>query len=107
MGKDFKVRINPESARALTFMTVFGRLEVCVESPFPALATLPGFDEAQEVYKLDLEQIRPDERERLVNLLAVTFDLDKAEVLALLDERGVPILARECTLVIENPQRWL
>jgi len=107
MGADFTVLIHEGTERANNFMEVFGRLRVNVVSFVPMLVNVPGFDEPQSVYMLDLAMITTAERTRLVNHLAARFQIDAAEVELLIDTMGVPILAQECTLTVENPQRWV
>ena len=107
MGKDFKVILDKDSARAETFMRVFGRLEVCVMSPLPQWANLPGFDEPQPVHLLDLDELTPAENAALIADLHSRFGIPEVEVKALVAESGVPILASECTILVKNPQRWM
>lgn len=107
MGKDFRVILDKDSSRAETFMRVFGRLEVCVVSPFPHWANLPGFDEPQLVHSLDLDELTPAEHAALVTDIHDRFNIPEDEVKALVAARGVPILASECTVLVDNPQRWL
>lgn len=107
MGKDFKVKVFDNTERAKDFMKVFGRTEVCVSSPLPVYVGVPGFDEPQAAYLLDLKEITADERARLVTHISERFGLDAGEVGALVNLRGVPILASECVLTIENPWKWI
>lgn len=107
MGADFKVLIHEGTERAKNFMEVFGRLEVNVMGIIPTMVNVPGFDKPQPAYMLDLAMITTAERTRLVNHLAARFQIDAAEVELLIDTMGVPILAQECTLTVENPQRWI
>lgn len=107
MAKDFKVKVFDGTERAETFMKVFGRTEVCVLSPLPVLVSVPGFDEPQSAYMLDLKEISDYEKARLIEHIYDTFKVDVMEIHKLLDKHGVPILAGECTLIIENPQMWI
>lgn len=107
MGKDFKFKIHDDSERADVFMKVFGRLEICVTSFIAEMATLPGFDEPQAVFKLDMDRITTDERNALINHISDKFNLNHVLVDSQLAERGVPILASEGTLTVENPHRWI
>lgn len=88
-------------------MKVFGRTEVCVLSPLPVLVAVPGFDEPQSAYMLDLKEISDYEKARLIEHIYETFKVDVMEIHELLDKHGVPILAGECALIIENPQVWI
>jgi len=107
MGADFKVIVHEGTERAENFMKVFGRREVNVKSFVPHWANVPGFDEPQRVYMLDLAMLTPDERARMVTHLAGMFGLTEARASDAIASIGVPILASDCTLVIENPHKWL
>src|SRR5688500_11556702 len=107
MAKDFKVKVFDGTKRAETFTKVFERTEVCVLSPLPVLAALPCFDEPQIVFMLDLHEITHEERQRLVNHISNEFNLNPMLVDNQIAQNGVPILASECTLTIENPQVWI
>jgi len=107
MGKDFIVSIKPGTDRANDFLKVFGSLDVRVESFIPFLAELPGFDEPQKVYLLDLKWLTNLERRRLCLHLAGKFNIPVEEVESEIDDVGVPILDQDCYLILENPQRWV
>lgn len=106
MGRDFAVTINNED-RLRDWIDMFDSVQVYVQSPVPQIAELPGFDEPQKVFMLDLELISSRQRQKLVNYLANKFGLDPSVVEAGIDEEGVPILAEDCMVTIHNPQRWL
>lgn len=106
MGKDFRVVIE-EPARQAEFMSIFGRKEVCIESPLAEWAKLAGFDDPVEVYYLDFDEITAEEKQALVKHIAGKYDTAPAEVIRLLAIHGLPILASDCFVVISNPQRWL
>jgi hypothetical protein len=104
VGKDFTVTItDPE--RAKFFEEVFGRTTVNVKSPIPELAALPGHPRAR-VFKLDLDLITPEERERLILHLAGRFNVPVEEVRTDLDQEGVPILDKHCYVAVANPMKW-
>lgn len=105
--KDFKVILSETSSRADDFKTVFGRLEVCIQSPLPRLAQLPGFDVPQRVYLLDLDALSEDEEARLVQHISTKFGVGEVEVILHLANQGVPILADDCIVVVDHPQRWI
>lgn len=107
MPKDTRVILNEGTERAETFLKVFGRREVAVLSPFPVMVHLPGFDDPQRVYKLDLGEIAPDEMTRMVEHISTKFNIPSDEVLELIKDRGVPILASECVLVGTNLGQFL
>lgn len=104
MAKDFKVIINDPEQRN-RFVDVFGTNVLCVKSIFPRLAALPKIGE-RRIYELDLKEISPEQRARLVAYLAGHFHLDPLDVERDLDTIGCPILADGCTLVVENPAKW-
>ena len=95
MSKHFHVTVI--GARAELFQKVFGSATVCVQFPFPVLADLPIGE--QMVYLLDLREITPEQRARMVDLLAAQHNLDRAFVEDRIAEQGVPILAREAVMV--------
>jgi hypothetical protein len=104
--RDFWLHVG--GPRAADFERVYGTTIIAVTSPIAHMAGLPGFDEPQEVYLLDLDWL--DEigrRENLIAFIAERFGQDPAEVAQGLDEEGMPILATDTTLRIEHPQRWL
>lgn len=82
---------NPE--RQATWTEIFGEPKAPILSILPHLAMLPGFNEPQEVYELDLKAITPQQRERLVRVTAGKFGLAISEVEAALDDHGMPVLA--------------
>lgn len=87
----FAKAADPE--RAEKWRQVFGTDEVPIVSPIPHLANLPGFDEPQIVYLLDLSAVAPEARARLVQQTAERFGLDTAVVDTELENEGMPILA--------------
>lgn len=105
--KDFKVILSETSARADDFRAVFGRLEVCIQSPLPRLANLPGFDVPQRVYLLDLDALTEAEEARLVQHISTKLNVGVEDVILHLHNSGVPILADECVVVVDHPQRWM
>lgn len=104
MPKDFQVTVS--GARAADFMAVFGTATVCVRSPLPEVANLPGIGRAL-VYQLDLETIGEEERSRLVQHIAGRFGIPAGEVEREMDSHGVPILAEDCAVAVHNPLRWM
>lgn len=105
MSKDVTVTVHGE--RGEMFQQVFGTNTVCVESAIGELANLPGLGE-RHVYKLDLKEITPEQRAKLVSNLAGRFNLPESEVAALMEVHGVPILTDDCTLIVTGDTgRWL
>jgi len=107
MGKDFKFKVHEDSERANDFMKVFGRLEECGTSFISELANLPRFDEPQYVFMIDLSELSYDERIRLADHLSERFGVALSEIDAQIAKRGVPILASEGVITVENPHRWI
>lgn len=95
MSKDIQVTVTGE--RAELFQKVFGTNTVCVVSPLPQRVDLPGLGE-QSVYMLDMNEVTPEQRERLKEELARRFCLLEDEVDEQLDVYGVPILADHCVM---------
>lgn len=105
MGKDFWIIID-DPERAQEFLKVFGRVRLNIKSPIPRHVNLPGKG-TRKIYELDLSLISDEERERLAAHLSERFNMPVKTILADLDRIGMPILADGCTVVIENPQRWM
>jgi len=103
--RDFWLHIGGE--RAAAFEQVFGTRIVAVESPATHMALLPGLDEPQEVYLLDLEWAREQGcRQRIVAHLSCQFGVEESFTDARLEQEGLPLLAADTTLEIRNPQKW-
>jgi hypothetical protein len=103
--RDFWVTVHGE--RAADFERVFGTTTVAVRSPAQSLARLPGLEEPQAIFELDLEWVAEiGRREQLVRFLAGRFDYPASEVERDLDRVGMPVLARDCYVVVHHPQRW-
>lgn len=105
--RDFTVTIHDTSERADMFMEVFGKLTVPVYSFIPEFANLPGFDTPQLVYKLYIPEIAEDALARLISAISRKFGADEAVVAEAIAEHGMAILASDCTVVVENPQKWI
>jgi hypothetical protein len=85
--------------RAGSFERVFGTAKVPVLSFLPELADLPGFDEPQPVYLIDLTWVAHEgHRDALVEFLAARFGLPRETVDADLELYGMPILAADCVV---------
>jgi hypothetical protein len=106
MAKDFTVTISKDSPRAQDFMKAFGRLTVHIESFIPQWMSHPDFEDEQKMYKLDFEFVTEEEFERLVDVINEKFQAERGAVAASLKALGLPILAADCIVTIENPQRW-
>lgn len=103
--KDFTATIREGCAREADWIKVFGSREVILKSPLPHPAVLPGSDVAF-VFDIDLKELLPDQRARLINHLAQRFNLPVAEVEEGLDREGCPILDEDVTITVDHPQRW-
>lgn len=106
MGKDFTAMISGDSARARAWRDVFRDEVVYLQSPAPQEIVLPEIGQAF-AYMLDVDLLTDEQRARLVQHLARKFRLDEGFVDEQIDAVGVPILARDVTVTIENPQKWV
>lgn len=101
---DWKTRAtvrNPE--RRVFWEKIFGGDEVPVVSFVPQSCTLPGYEEPQMVYMLDLKALSDEQRFRLIQALADKFGLLEGEVESSLDEHGVPILVTDVSVSSTDP----
>lgn len=105
MSKDFICTIH-DPDRAAEITNIFGTNQVYVKSPIPHPASLPGVGPTT-VYELDLDTITPEQRTALLNYYAAKFQIDRQEADHLLEEHGMPIHTKDCTITIINPQKWL
>lgn len=104
MSRDFKVTVfDPE--RAAEWQEIMGTTTLCVKSPIPSQASLPGIKTAL-IYELDLDLLTEEQLHRLVTHIANKFNYTPEEVKEALPIQGVPILADDCTVSMGNPQRW-
>lgn len=93
--------------READFERVFGTTTVHVQGWAPHHAQLPGHDEPQLVFLLDLEWVKEaGHRANLVAFLAERFEQDPAFVDRELERMGMPILARDCTMSTTD-MSWL
>jgi hypothetical protein len=104
MGKDFKAIIHNEE-RKKQWIEVLGTNEVYLKSPFPYIAKVCGKE--QRVYLMDLDLLTKDQKDSLISHLAEKFDEDPEFVRNNIDELGVPVLAKDCSVIIKNLMRWL
>jgi len=106
MAKEFQCRII-DPARKELFISVFGRDTVSVISPMPMQEDLEGRG-VEFVYMLDLNEITPEEKERLICALAATFGSPREDVEKDLNTRGLPIMASGCIVTVDHTSRgWL
>jgi len=106
MGKDFEIIISEKSERYNNFMAVYGTNIIKVISPFPELVSLPDSKEPVLAYFLDLDLITETQRENLICHISEKFQQSRKVVEDNLEKIGMPILAKDCTLVINNPQKY-
>ncbi len=104
MASDFMVTVHGE--RAKDWEAVFGTTTLPVRAPHPYPASVPGKGFTM-VYDLDLDLVTPEQRERLVGHLATRFGLTEREVERDIERQGVPLLAEDCSVAVQNPQRWM
>ena len=72
----------------------------------PFLADLPGLPNAK-VYMLNVELIPREMLLTMADEIAQRFGAIGDEVLAEIEANGLPILAADCTVVLNDPQRWV
>ena len=96
-----RATIRDTAARAADWERVFGSRQIPIKSPVPHRGSAPGHASA-EFYELALEQLSPEQRERLVHHLAERFEIPPAEVYVELRRHGyVPILAEDVSVSID------
>ncbi len=106
MSDDFKATINPESERAQAWLKVFGSHEIALCSPIPQWASAPGVPKGL-FYFLDLNELTPEQRERLIVYISHRFQVDEQEVRETLDAIGCPILDEDVTVTVYHPLKWV
>lgn len=94
--------ISKTSPRAADWRGVFGRLDnIPLQGPLPIVCKLPGKGESA-CYMLDLQAITPEERERLIDYIAIRFGSSRKVVEDSLDDVGMPIVADD--VLVSIPQ---
>jgi hypothetical protein len=106
MAKDFTVSIN-NPQRRLEWLDMLDAACLHVKSVIPELAMMPGFDEPQPVYYVDLDCLTPQQRQRLTRHLSARLSLSVEQVERQLETENIPILALDCVLMVRNPHKWL
>lgn len=106
MGKDFEIIINEKTERGKDFIKVFGTTIVNIKSPRPEYILTPD-NEKVLAYFLDLALITEEQRENLIKHLSKKFNQSIDFVRKNLDKFGVPLLEKDCSLIINNPQKWM
>lgn len=106
MNTDFTATINESSDRAAAWRDIFGSHTIPIRSPIPERANAPGVTDGL-FYQIDLRQITPEQRARMVRFIAGRFTIPAAEVDAALDAVGCPILADDVAVIEQRPQKWI
>lgn len=106
MSNDFTATIRPDSERAQTWREVFGSTTVPIRSPSPVRANVANITDGL-FYQIDLRQITPEQRARMVAHITRAFAIPAAEVDAALDSVGCPILADDVAVIEQSPQKWM
>lgn len=101
---DFEITIN-DPERAAEYLKVLGRTTVKIKSPIPKWGNFPDVGR-QQFYELDLDEISEEELEKIIKHIADKFELTEDLVRVELPKIGVPVLAKDCTVTVFNPQRW-
>jgi hypothetical protein len=90
-----------DGPRRELWLPIFEDAIVPIKSMFTIKTDLPGHPQA-EAYMLDLDAISPDQRARMIDVLATRFNISREEIADEI-ERGVPILAEgvsvECSAI--------
>ncbi len=106
MSKDFTITIN-HPQRRLEWLEMFGTASIHVKSIIPEFVMLLGFEEPQPVYYVDLSLLTSQQHQRLIRHLSCRFNLPIEQVKRRLRKQEVPVPATDCTLIIQNPHKWL
>ena len=72
----------------------------------PVRANLPGKPNA-EVYIMNVQAMKSEVLDKIIAHLAVKFGIPVSEIEADMAAHGNPILAEDCTVVLNDPQRWV
>jgi hypothetical protein len=73
----------------------------------PIRADLPGKPNV-EVFRVDLDALGPELRTKIYAHLAAKFNWTPDAVrAAIAADGGLPILAEQCTVFLNHPQRWI
>jgi len=86
------------SPRAAGWQRIFGRLNNVPLTSSRLHLVRHQTEGLMYVYELDISALTPEERERLIDLLAEEFNLPRSEVASDVDEQGVPIRAEDVLL---------
>lgn len=106
MSKEFIAKIAPNNERYQEWIDVMGTNEIPITLPIPTQGSAPGIDEGL-FYMIDLHEITSEQRRRMIKHIARKFAVDEEEVRRTLDDVGCPILDKDVTVVILNPQKWM
>ncbi len=106
MIKDLTVTVN-HPQRRLEWLEMFGTTCLHVKSITPEFVEVPGCEEPQPVYFVDLDCLTSHQRRRLIRHISIKFNLSIDQVEQGLAQQEVPIPATDCALTINNPYKWL
>lgn len=90
-----------DPGRRREWVAILGSDTMPLKSMLPTRVNLPGIENAL-VYELDLEALTDEQRRRMVDHIALKFDLTPEFVETRLEEEGVPILAQDVTVTGYN-----
>jgi len=88
-----------DEQRRAWWREIFGCDEIPLKSPIAQWRNVPGFEEAQLCYMLDLKALPGWARARLVVALAARYDISVDRVEFLLDLEGCPVRADGVVMV--------
>lgn len=104
MTYDFWVTIHGE--RGDEWTRILGTSHLPIKSPIPKRALLPNVGETL-VYLLAIDQMQPEQVEKIVAHLSAKFNLAPDEAQQEIAIAGIPIWKVDCSVMVHNPQRWL
>lgn len=98
-----KSYVSVSGTRGDWWESMLGSRSVPVKGWLPERARLPGFNQPQLVYMLDLDAFTDEQRETLAREVGGKFGLSIEEARRELEEHGMPVLAEGCTVSTDTP----
>jgi len=95
--KKYLLFINDENRRK-QYNEIFDGDFVPIISPKTHLGTFKG--ETKNFFKLDLDSVTYDQRQKIIEQISKRFNLDILKVSRLIDFQGVPIHAKDCVVYV-------